>query len=607
MERINIRAGRLCLLASALAAAGCSSLTPQIFSDRLVAAKDANGQWVTTNKGAPASLEATITDVSQVQGRYLAAVESQGNSGPVLSAGLIGLSAVALFKGITGANTRDMAGAGIAGSTAWALNSTLVSAPRRDVYRAGAQALGCALTAAEPMRVVEKRLGSADDTAEKDTLHGRYKALLLAQSTLRRQLIQHAALTEPRRIRTEPAKAAWVERVKEPPKCKAPAADASPEDKLAFKVCQQAPPTTRTISHPAEPAKFAWEEAPAELRKVYDEARQRSAASVAQQQQALRTIEGASGAAQALWHQSLQIQLAVSQEVEKTVPNTASVFAAIKGMREVGFTLTGATALAPAVHDGKFESGDRAGDDKRARVRAVDNDDTVAIRQLRQATQAVELAQEGLDALSVSLTASNSAQLRAALAECRLQATGGVALAVTPPGPTVAVAAGGSQAFFVAGGTGVPSATVIDGPAPGPLPLKIEGGQFRFDLPVPAGSAVGTLIHLRFADGAGQAERQIEVQVGTAAAPAPAPAPAAAPAAAPAPAPGACAARSRFAGLTSADTKALKLDGCVDDAAVDAAIKACNASATDATLKTEADVAKVITALGANPNACKTR
>jgi hypothetical protein len=118
---------------------------------------------------------------------------------------------------------------------------------------------------------------------------------------------------------------------------------------------------------------------------------------------------------------------------------------------------------------------------------------------------------------------------------------------------------------------------------------------------VPAGSAVGTLIHLLFADGAGQAERQIEVQVGATAAPA------AAPAVAPAPAPGACAARSRFAGLTSADIKALKLDGCVDDAAVDAAIKACNASATDAALKTETDVAKVITALGEKPNACKTR
>lgn len=604
MKHITIHTGRLSLVAAALATAGCSSLTPQIFSERLIASKDANGQWVATNKGAPATLEATITDVSQVQGRYLAAVESQGNSGPVLSAGLIGLSAVALFKGITGANTRDMAGAGVAGSTAWALNSTLVSPPRRDVYRAGAQALGCALTAAEPMRVIEKRLGSPDDDTGKDTLHGRYKALLVAQSALRRQLIQHAALTEPRRVQTEPAKAAWVERVKEPPKCKAPAADASPEDKLAFKVCQQAPPTTKTISHPAEPAKFAWEEAPAELTRVYDAARQRSAASVAQQQQALRAIEGASGAAQALWHQSLQIQLAVSQEVEKTVPNTASVFAAIKGMREVGFTLTGATALAPAVHDGAAQAGERAG----ARVRVAENDDTVAIRQLRQATQAVELAQEGLDALSVSLTASNSAQLRAALAECRLQATGGVALAVTPPGPTVAVAAGGSQAFFVAGGTGVPSATVVDGLAPGPLPLKIEGGQFRFDLPVPAGSAVGTLIHLRFADGAGQAERQIEVQVGAAAAPSPAPADAAAPAApAPAPAPGACAARSRFAGLTSADIKALKLDGCVNDAAVDAAIKACNGSTTDPALKTETDVAKVITALGANPNACKTR
>ena len=598
MTRIHIPAGRLCLVVASLAAAGCSSLTPQIFSERLVASKDANGQWTSVNKGAPPTLEATIQDVAQVQGRYLGAVESQGNSGPVLSAGLIGLSALALFKGITGANTRDMAGAGVAGSTAWAVNSTLVSAPRRDIYRAGAQALGCALTAAEPMRVIEKRLGSADDAAGTDTLHGRYKSLLVAQSALRRQLIQHAALTESRRVQTEPAKAAWTERLKVPPSCKAPAADASPEDKLAFKVCQQGPGTTKTINHPAEPAVLGWEAPPAELLKVYKAAQDRSAASVAHQQQALRAIESTSGAAQALWQQSLDVQLAVSQEVEKTVPNTASVFAAIKGMREVGFTLTGATALAPAARDGAAQSGNRAGDDKAARllVREAAPDDNTAIRELRQATQAVELAQEALDALSVSLAASNPPQIRAALSECRLRATGGVAINVTPPGPSVSVAAGSSQAFFVSGGSGVPSATVVDGLKPGPLPLKIEGGRFRFDLALPADAVVGTHINLRFADGAGQAERQIEVQVGAAAAAA------SAPAAAPA-----CAPRTKFTGLTSADLKVLKLDGCVDDAAVDAAIKACNASATDAGLKKETDVAKIITALGLTPGACKTQ
>lgn len=559
-----------------LALAGCSALSPHMYSSRRVAVQDANGKWALQDGGAPRSLEETYAAAALMQGRYLAAVESQGNAVPQISAGLLGLSASSLYKGITGPNTRDMAGAGVVGTSAWAWRNTMLSDQRLAVYRAGADALGCAMAAVEPLRSAEKRLGNEADGAQQDTLYGRYQAVVAAQRLLRIEMVHSVGLTASRLV-SVPAPAP----APRPPICKPVAVSAPALDKLALERCKAQPPSPPPAAAPSTVTELP----PTDLAQAYAQAKTVFQASGPRLQQAERVIDAVSGAGPALWQRTLAIENAVSTEVDKTIPNPASVLAAAKGMKDVAGVITGASVFKTVPAPGEAQGA--------AKRREETGQDRAATARLQQASTNLELAQIELDGVMLRLAGKGTADARARLAECQLRISG-VTLNVSPSGEVIPAPLGAATTFFVSGGSGVPLGAVRNGPKPGPLPLKVEGGLFRFEFTPPDGVAVDTVLTLRFTDGAGQAEKLVEVQV-TAAAPA---------AAAPAAAAAKCE-RKRVGLLGSDNLALLKLtpEACDDD--IDKAVAKCQASATPGSpVATQPTPDNAIKALGSQPAAC---
>ena len=218
---------------TALLLMGCSSLSPYIFSERLIVRPSAGGSYTVVEKKEPLTLEEAYTDAAWMQARYTTAVQDQGNATPQLSAWLIGLSAATLFKGLTSPNSHDIAGAGVVGSASWALGSTLLSRPRLDVYRAGIEALGCAMATVEPMRRAAPQLGKPDDAPGGSTLHGRMALVEQRRAALQALLETHAGL-EASRISVTPAPAPQRRTETLRPRCDIPS-DASPARALALR------------------------------------------------------------------------------------------------------------------------------------------------------------------------------------------------------------------------------------------------------------------------------------------------------------------------------------------------------------------------------------
>jgi len=473
---------------------GCSSLTPQIFSDRLIAEPASDAGTDVTKKGPPATFDEAYADAALVQRRYVTAVRDQGNATPALSAGLIGLSAVTLFKAVTGANTRDMAGAGVLGAAAWAYGTNTDSKARRDVYRAGAEALSCAMLAVEPLRKGQTSLGKATDTASENTLYGRSAAVRLALSNLSALREQHAALKQPLLVATaaEPQKCT---RQKVPAACAIPGGATADERAALEAACKRQPPRIEQRCTPGRPAGTREVAANPAVLTAFASADTEAKAAQRELRAAQRVIGMLEEAGPALWKKSVQIQLSVSTEVEKTVPDLASVLAAGQGMRSVALGITGLEAFKPP--EAKVPVGAAEGEED---VRALASNDREALAALDAAVAALRQARTRLDDLVSGSVGAGHADVRKALNECSVKLTG-VKLLVTPAGDNISVALGATQSFFVSGGTGAPSGAIVSGAKVGPLPMRIDGGQIFFDYKA-EGVAAGDSVILRFTDGA---------------------------------------------------------------------------------------------------------
>ena len=493
-------------LACAAVLSGCSALSPQIFSERLLAEKGANGRYTSAEQEPPRTLEEAYADAAAVQRRYITAVQAQGNATPQLSAGLIGLSALTLFKGLTGPNTRDLAGAGVVGAASLAYGNTLISRPRLDVYRAGADALGCAMAAVEPMRPGQASLGAPSDAADKATLFGRRAAVVQAQERLQALLREHSELNidssamAPETVRN-------CKPVTTAPPCVVP--PGTPEDMAAVirAQCRLKPAVTSTICKTEQKLGSREITPPANLRSAFNNAKAQLDGVARQLVSTQRVIDALVEAGPLLWKKSVDIQLAVSAEVDKTVPNLASVMAAAQGLRDGASSFSSIAAASPPP---KAQGSNTA--------RAATVADTQAAKDIRSATDTLRDARTALSTLSQAALGSGHAQARKTLGNCALKITG-IQLIVTPSGDNIAVPLGGKVVFLVSGGSGVPLAAVVSGPKAGALPVTVQGGQFSFEFSPPAGVAVGDTLALRFTDGAGAAEKLVEVVI-TAAAPA---------------------------------------------------------------------------------------
>lgn len=448
----------------------------------------------------PKTLEEAYEDTAEVQRRYFTAVRDQGNAPPRLSLGLIGLSAIALFKGMTNPNTNDLIALGVAGSAAYAAGNTLLSSPRLDVYRAGGEALGCAMTAAEPLRIGAEPavLGKPTDLVTDGTLYGRTFRLIGARDDLQEQLLKYQALAQTRDV-PDTAKRRVTVRVS--PVCKALPANPTAVEKLEDQQCRNKPGELVTREMPAPAGQVIQELPPEDLERVVIEARAWIEAADAQITLAESSISTLNSAAAALWARSVAIQKVVSEEVGKTVPDLAAVMAAAKGLKSAGFSLTGADAFAPVAKAMSAKT-----------RRPATAGDKAAVTSISNAIEKLKLARRDLAAGLRFALGSGHDEVRARLNACAVKISG-VKLTVTPSGDKVQVASDGTVVFFVSGGRGIPSGSVLDpNPKGATLSFRPEGGLARFEFKPPSNAAVGEVYTLSFKDADG-VEQTVAVQV----------------------------------------------------------------------------------------------
>lgn len=143
------------LVIALLIPSACTTISPVIISQELVLEQ-------TDPQHSPAGpsdgefygeLPAVIARVNRLRMRYLDAVSSETTLSNLISAALIPLSAVAMYRGITSSSDSTqnwLAAAGLTGAAAYAYGTTFTAKPRQLIYLAGADALGCASLAARP-------------------------------------------------------------------------------------------------------------------------------------------------------------------------------------------------------------------------------------------------------------------------------------------------------------------------------------------------------------------------------------------------------------------------------------------------------------------------
>jgi hypothetical protein len=497
-------------IALACALTGCSSLEPQVFSERLQVRRGADGQFAQVKTDKAMSLDEAYAEADFMRRRYLTAVVDQGNAGPQLSAGLLGLSALTLLQGLNGSNAQDIAGVGIVGATAWSLGNTLLSRPRLEVYRAGAEALTCAMAAVDPLHKGKARLGTLEDKPGPKTLYGAMADVELKTQALRRVLDIHAgaqegstvvvpAIRSTRNCRAVPAKPDPVP------------AGASPAERFAIEERNRAkPPQQVCRDEPGKSESTETKLAPAPVRAAFRVAQNELVQADKQLEAAQKVIDELERAGPLLWQKTVDIQIAVSREVDKTVPDLAAVMRAAQGLRDLGYSMSGAEPLKPK---------DTTAQSKAADERTATAADLKAQSALEAAALALSRARAALDRQVRPWSGVNDRDTRALLNACSVKTTG-VQLRVTPTGDDLPVAKGGKAVFYVSGGSGVPSAKVIAGPVAADVPVRVEGGQFRFEFVPPSTLNAGDRVVLQFSDGAGAATHVVQLQVTEAAAPA---------------------------------------------------------------------------------------
>lgn len=517
-------AAKWALIAPSLwALAACSTLAPQIFSERLRIERGADGKYAGGKEDRPASLEEIYADVRLVQRRYVSAVEEQANAVPQLSAGLIGLSALALFKTVTHPNTTDMAAVGTVGAAGYAYGNTLISRPRWGVYRAGADALMCALNAAEPFRKGQAMLGQAGDDGTKVTLYGQRAALRRHSAELRALLDRHQDLNQAR-----PAEVPVVNRscADLRPKCPSvPPGATAEEASLLLGDCRVRQRAWDARCTGTSGGGSRTELAAPEAKSLFALAQTELAAADRAAQHAGKVISVLEEAGPLLWDRAVRIQLKVSEEVDKTLPDLASVMAAGQGLRETALSVSGADGFKSKTSDigaaqGRSDATRRLSQDDRARLDRIEG----ALTQLRA-------ARVRLDDLNQDSLGAGYAKARKAMGECTVKVNGAL-LRVFPAGDKLSLALGDTISFFVSSGGNVPTAQVEAGNNSTSLPVRLEGGQFRFDYTA-GGVAAGDVLTVHIRDSGSTAEHVAQLTITEPVArAAPAPASASAPGAA---------------------------------------------------------------------------
>ena len=502
--------------------AGCSTaLQPQIFSKHLTASKNVSGEYTLDKNDEPKTFDEVYKEVALVRGRYVSAVSDLSNASPQLSAWLLGLSAAGAAVALGDGSARTVAGIAGVGAASYAAGNLFIVRARIDVYRAGAEALQCGLNAAAPFRNKARLVGEPDDPDYRDTLYGLKAAVARRSDELRVAMRQSQEVDQPE-LRIVPAQTRSCPRPR--PACPAAPAGATAEElKLLNRSaclreqatwdrdCVSTPERTETL--PAAP----------EAIQTMKEARASLEDGNRARRRADRAIDLIEGAASDLWARAVAVQLKVSEEVDRTIPNQTAVLAAIKaagpvaGALEDGFKRAGVTgASTPAsAPGGASATGESQGTARQ--VRALSAGDRARLRDLAQLTLELQEATSSLDEIAANVAGSGAAKARKAIAACTMKINN-TTLRVSPDATSLPLELGKTQPFFVSSTGGVPSADVeVDGKTTS-LPVQVQGGQFRVDYTAKDVKAGDTAL-LTIRDGS--AEHAVSLSIIEASGPAP--------------------------------------------------------------------------------------
>ena len=534
------RARLITVVAMATALLGCSTLTPQIFSPSVIAlgaeceprptpASASQPQLAQCQPKAPTSLTEAKAEAETLRARYLLAARDLSEVGARSSAALIGVSALALFKGITRPTSKDLAGLGIIGSGTYAYASTMTSRPRQLLYLEGAKALSCALTTAsaydfevgwargadaKPPSLESLVTKASDSSADLDKV--RTALSKFGQSRTERQ-------PESRTLPKQCDEANLVE--------PAPAASgASADERRLADIRRSNAARAREACAPLRMVEVTIEPHPdvVAMLRALARARTRIDQLVTQGNEQLGKFEVAP---LALWNRTLSIQFNVAGEVLKTEPDITAVRAVASSLKPLAIGLAGSAAFevpkaASAPADGApipKAAAQSQGLAPAAKAEVLKRTANRPDKELEAAAAALPQAETDYRALHAKLTQlKHKVDGVAALGSCGTTPIGAQTLNVTPPEPEQEVDVDKTFIFLISGGSGVPTGTVqaAGGGASRALPpATLESGRFKLVYTPPKDAKDGLKELISLSDGSALLHHVVYVTVNKVAAP----------------------------------------------------------------------------------------
>lgn len=326
------RLGRRALaLVLATLMAGCATTDrPYVFAEQ--------GVTPPTSASAPlgaasaSRLQKAIAHAREAQRQWGESAREESDRKRGVSAGLIGLSAIGLLKGVTTPNARDLAGIGAVSAGLFAWGNTMTSSARNAIYREGIATLACAVESVAPYDS-PKWNGSGEETIDK--LLATAQA---AESTLERWIDRLKPENEVRTrsisARSLPASCAQLKQ----PVCTA-AAPGSPQ----ATVCEAVKP--KCVAHVASTV----EEKPAPALSAL------MLVAAKEKDEITRTIDrtiqlegGADSAGSWLWSTGVEVEQRVRDGIEKTEPDLATVLFVSQALKSPPVAPPVASAPSPA-------------------------------------------------------------------------------------------------------------------------------------------------------------------------------------------------------------------------------------------------------------------
>jgi hypothetical protein len=450
-------------------------------------------------------VETAIQQAEALQRLYVKAVRDHSGLNAGSSAALISLSALALLKGVTNPNGKDLAAMGVVGSGLYAYSTTMTSKPRQLAYLAGVETLNCAVAASRPYVLPPGFLtATPPDIKPDNSLTGRM-GQAEEQARSLSALIERLSAKNVTRVVTEPEQKSTCPSPTPPMPAKPAGTD--PDRLRAYN--DRVSKRTRELAACAGRAATTqeWRPSPDIAHMIGQlQVQRRHLHELIAQARKQMVVFGNAG--NALYQVTVETQLSVAREVLKTEPDAAAVLKAAQAMRGTAFTISAAPALkpaAPASAASAAASAQADGSGSRRPTVLTPVYEAPPIELLREARSVIQAALETGDRITGQLESLNQRLrlTRTPLERCG-QSLGGAVLTLSPDVSELELAPGSSQIFNVAGGTGAAQAKTVAG-----LTRNLDGS---FTYKMPANTEPGSTVTLTFTDGAGKLTREVMIK-----------------------------------------------------------------------------------------------